>query len=213
MTNSKTATLTAPLWARLANADRCELEQAHIRVLSAAGIATYAAVYVMTTHRSPADAGLLPFVSSYLAAAIVIVLAIWALPAKSVTRRILGIFADVSAATWGIWVMGEGGAVIVGVYLFFILGNGFRYGRLYLHVTQALSIVGFAVVILSGSWWKEHMSAAVGFFYILLVIPFYVGVLAERMKAALLDAQQALEECRRGQVGGASEQSSEASGG
>jgi hypothetical protein len=43
-----------------------------------------------------------------------------------------------------------------------------------------LSITGFAFVIFGGSWWSEHKAASVGFLYILMLIPLYVGVLAQR---------------------------------
>ena len=205
------AALSRPVRARLAKMDKAELEQAYLRVLIVAAIVVYVACFAMATHSI--GAGTLLFVLAYFAAALVIVLTIWAWPVKSTSRQILGIVVDVGALTWGLWALGEGGAVVVGAYLFFTLGNGFRYGRLHLHITQSLSVLGFAFVILSVAWWREHMAVAVGFFYILMVIPFYVSVLAERMKAALWNAQHALEECRRDQDGGAEERSSEASGG
>ena len=99
---------------------------------------------------------------------------------------------------------------MVCVYLFIILGNGFRYGRGYLHLSQALSIAGLAFAMAKAPWWEEHLVIGVGLLQMLLIIPFYVGVLAERLKAALLNTQLELDECR-GRVGGG--QSRKASGG
>ena len=114
-------------------------------------------------------------------------------------------------ATCGLWALGEGGVVIVCFYLFIILGNGFRYGRAYLHIAQALSIAGLAFAMAQAPWWKDHLVIGFGLLQMLLIIPFYVGVLAERLKAALWNAQHALEECRRNQDGSASGHSSKSS--
>ena len=88
-------------------------------------------------------------------------------------------------------VMGEGGAVVVGVYLFITFGNGFRFGRLYLHVCQALSLIGFSVVLIYSDFWSHHIAVGVGFLVAMIVLPFYVGVLAERITEAKRRADEA----------------------
>ena len=197
------------LMQRFSGAGKLEFEQAAIRLVLAGMIAAYVAWY--TTRQSSSNGAVaFALASAYLAAAIVIFLTIWAWPGPSVIRRVLVIVVDVTVATCCLWALGEGGVVIVGLYLFIILGNGFRYGRKYLYITQALSIAGFAFVIFAGSWWSQHTVIAMGLLYILIIIPFYVGALAERMR---LNAQRELEDCRRTHGGGGSEQSSEVPGG
>ena len=44
----------------------------------------------------------------------------------SVARRYLGMIADNAVTTYCLMNMGEGGAVVIGVYLFISFGNGFR---------------------------------------------------------------------------------------
>ena len=51
----------------------------------------------------------------------------------AVRRRFLGMVVDNAVTTYCLIRLGEGGAVIIGVYLFITFGNGFRYGRIYLH--------------------------------------------------------------------------------
>ncbi len=96
-------------------------------------------------------------------------------------RRLLGIVVDVGTLTCALWALGEAGVVIVGLYLFVILGAGFRYGRNYMHFTQALSLAGFALVLFESPWWSAHAVVGVGMVVILIIIPFYVGALAQRM--------------------------------
>ena len=87
---------------------------------------------------------------------------------------------------------GEAGATIIGVYLFITFGNGFRYGRTYLHASQALSILGFGLVVaLSDYWHTPHFTCLSGSFLRLLALPFYVGVLAQRIEEARKKANEA----------------------
>jgi len=41
------------------------------------------------------------------------------------------------------FLAGEAGVAMIGVYLFITLGNGFRYGRAYLFACQALCLFGY----------------------------------------------------------------------
>ena len=108
-----------------------------------------------------------------------------------VVRRIIGMIADNAADSYFMFVVGEGGAIVFGVYLFVTFGNGFRYGRKYLHVSQALSLVGFGVVLLVSPFWSQHPWIGAGMMLAMLVLPFYVGVLAQRITEAKLRADEA----------------------
>ena len=109
----------------------------------------------------------------------------------TVARRFLGIVADNAANTYFMLVMGEDGAYVVGVYLFITFGNGFRFGRLYLRVCQALSLIGFSIVLYFSPFWSQHPEVGLGIFVAMIVLPFYVGVLAERIKDARKRADEA----------------------
>ena len=61
-------------------------------------------------------------------------------PHVSEKRRYTGIFADNAGNTYFMAVSGELGAAVFAVYLFVTFGNGFRYGRRHLFVSQALSL-------------------------------------------------------------------------
>src|SRR6266508_6562302 len=87
--------------------------------------------------------------------------------------------------------MGERGAFVLFVYLFITFGNGFRFGRLYLHACQLMGIVGFALVLLLSPFWSQHRSIGVAFLISLFVLPFYVGFLAERIKRERKRADEA----------------------
>ena len=112
-------------------------------------------------------------------------------PRLTIARRFLGIIADNAVNTYFMLVVGELGAVVVGVYLFVTFGNGFRFGRLYLHVSQTLSLIGFAIVLYFSPFWSHHIPVGIGFLVAMVVLPLYVGKLAERIKEAKKRADEA----------------------
>jgi two-component system sensor histidine kinase RpfC len=109
----------------------------------------------------------------------------------SIPRRYVAMVTDNAVTTYCLTQMGEGGAVVIGVYLFITFGNGFRYGRRYLYACQALAVVGFASVLAFSEFWSQHLAIGVGFLIGLAVLPVYVGVLAERIKEAKRRADEA----------------------
>jgi len=111
--------------------------------------------------------------------------------AKSIPRRFLGMLADNAATTYCLIQMDEGGAFVLGVYLFVTFGNGFRFGRLYLHVCQLMAVVGFGLVLLLSPFWSKHLMVGMGFMMAIMVLPFYVGVLTQRITEAKRRADEA----------------------
>ena len=76
-------------------------------------------------------------------------------------------------ASYALIVMGEAGAFILCLYLFVTLGNGFRYGRKYLYVSQAFSMLGFGAVLVLSPFWSQHIGIGIGFMFALFVVPMY----------------------------------------
>jgi two-component system sensor histidine kinase RpfC len=103
--------------------------------------------------------------------------------------------ADAGAATFCMFLVGESGVVMIGVYLFIIFGNGFRYGRAYLFVCQALCLVGYSAALLFAPYWRGHSVAGWGLMVTLVVIPFYVSALLKRTRESHARTEQALKEC------------------
>jgi two-component system, sensor histidine kinase RpfC len=97
-------------------------------------------------------------------------------------KRVASI-ALVIAVTPALFVLGESGAVFVGLYIFLALMNGYRFGRGYLVLSQALGVVGFLFVVIKGVWWPEHMTIAVGWLIAMIVIPLYVSLMQRRGSA------------------------------
>jgi two-component system, sensor histidine kinase RpfC len=182
-------------WAQMiATAPRAELEQALLRVLIPA-LATIwlLAEWAIRGELSSGELHGLWFAVGFLLFATALTANVLGSDNDHLVapRRFIGIVADNLANTYFMLVMGEGGAVVMGVYLFVTFGNGFRFGRLYLHVSQGLALIGFSTVLVISDFWSHHLAVGVGILVAMIVLPFYVGVLAQRITEARRRADEA----------------------
>lgn len=180
-------------WRELvATSDRREFEQASIRVVIAAIVMVYLFWYALRDGKiTPNETVVLQVAVLFFVFSLTLTLRVLMTARPSVPRRYLAMVVDNAVTTFCLMQMGEGGAVIIGVYLFISFGNGFRYGRRYLHICQALGVMGFASVLVVSDFWSHHVAIGAGFLIGLLILPLYVGVLAERIEKAKKRADEA----------------------
>jgi len=124
-----------------------------------------------------------------LAVALFVGICVW--PAPSVPRRITGMLADAGTATFVMFLTGEYGVSMIGVYLFITLGNGFRYRLKYLFACQALCLAGFLAVLLFAPYWAIHRVAGWCLMIALVVLPLYVSSLLKKLHEAKAQAEEA----------------------
>jgi two-component system sensor histidine kinase RpfC len=173
-----------------------ELDQAWVRLTVAIVVLLFAIFELRgLDHAMQTAPRALWFMVGFILFAATIVLWILSVPRPSPLRRMLGIVADNAAVTYAMLAMGDSGAVFFGVYLFVAFGNAFRYGRAYVYLSQLLALVGFGLVLSVSDSWQKHLSVGMGLLIMLLILPLYVGLLADRMRAVHLRTEQALKEC------------------
>ena len=180
------------LTAMLARAQRPELEQSLLRVAIGGLVLIY---LIFNGYRdgkiTDEEATVLWVATGFFMFSIALTAQILTSHSVSVARRFLGMIADNGVTSYCLIQTGEPGAVIIGVYLFITFGNGFRYGRAYLHVCQVMSLVGFTLVVAMSDFWHNEVSLSIGIAISIIVLPFYVGVLAERITEAKQRADEA----------------------
>ena len=86
----------------------------------------------------------------YYVAASAIAAAIVLHPVSSPSRRIAGILLDLVMLSIMMYVVGQEAMFLFAIYLWVILGNGFRYGLKYLYISQIVGLVGFSIAITWG---------------------------------------------------------------
>ncbi|HET9032760.1 MAG TPA: ATP-binding protein [Dokdonella sp.] len=87
-------------------------------------------------------------------------------------------------------VTNEFGTLIVGFYLFTILGFGFRTGRPLMHLCQLTSIAGFVLVFLSVPYWQVHPTLFVAMLLPLVAVPMYAGKLILTLRESRQHAER-----------------------
>ena len=181
------------LRARLHKRADSEHEQAVLRVV----IVTIVLVWMALAYEPAKDdaahhgALLLAGLAADLTFAVLLFAAICIWPASNVHRRLIGSLADNATATFVMFMTTQAGFSMLGVYLFVAFGNGFRYGRKYLFISQALALCGFASVLVFADYWRGLQTAGWSLFVALVVLPLYVSTLLRRIHEAQRKAEEA----------------------
>lgn len=180
------------LRARLSQRQDSEHEQAIIRLVLIAIITPYLYLSFNGDGRiDPVEARALWICVLVVAFSVSALTAIVIRPGRSPVRRFLGIFADLGASAYGLYLSGEAGSPLYVILLWVTFGNGFRYGRLYLFTAAAVSTVAFAIVLLTSEYWRRHPTLGFGLLTGLIVLPGYVSSLLKKLTKAINRAEEA----------------------
>jgi two-component system sensor histidine kinase RpfC len=177
---------------RLAEREDSEHNQALLRLLIGAIVCSY--LLMLRADASAPEvisAPLLWAVFGFLAGAVLLFAAILVSPRPSPARRVTGMLLDMSATSVGMALSGESGVPLLAIYLWVIVGNGFRYGTRYLLLSTAVAIIGFIGVALYSPYWHTHVFFAVSFVFILVFIPGYVAALLNKLQVAMRRSEEA----------------------
>jgi len=112
-------------------------------------------------------------------------------PKYAIAHRVSSICIDIGVFSYGLHVTGPLSAPWYGVYLWVILGNGFRYGEKYLYLSTAASLFGFTYVVKFTPYWSTDIGLATGLMITLILIPAYSAVLIRRLNEAKQRANEA----------------------
>jgi two-component system sensor histidine kinase RpfC len=112
-------------------------------------------------------------------------------PNASVTRRLFGMFVDTTYISYILYAGGHVGAPLFFVYYWIIVGNGFRWGLMYLYAAMFISLVEFGAVYTFSDYWSSRTDIATGIFLGLIVVPVFVSRLITRLNDALDRAERA----------------------
>ena len=111
--------------------------------------------------------------------------------APNFNRQLITMLSDVLATSFAVHLTNDIGGVFIGVYLWLIIGYGFRYGRQLLIATYIASLTGFVIASLNSPYWQSHMTGFYGLLFTLVSIPMYALALLNRLKEATYKAEAA----------------------
>ncbi|MBI3902728.1 MAG: response regulator [Nitrosomonadales bacterium] len=167
-----------------------EHEQALLRVVFALVIFAHLS-YIGTNDEGGIDKVVLAFSGAFLVFSLLFAGVVFRHREPSTARQLLAMCADLGAVTFGMLMTEETGTLFYGIYLWVIVGNGLRYGTQSLLRSYALSIAGFAAVVLFNPYWGRHSTLAIALLLTLLLIPLYIFKLVQRLNQAISNAEEA----------------------
>jgi two-component system sensor histidine kinase RpfC len=180
------------------NSTATEFEQSMLRIAGVSLFSLYA-LYLAHTGKLP-DKNinlLMSYGAFYLPASFFVCVFIAKDIFSSKVRQHSGIILDIVSITICLIYFSEYGMPLFVVYLWVIIGNGFRYGFRKLIFSTFLSMLGFGIVVGLAPYWKSDMLVVVMGYMLLSIIPFYVGILLKRLQKEKERAEMAsLEKSR-----------------
>ena len=112
-------------------------------------------------------------------------------PAINIPRRIIALCLDMGFLSLELHVGGEITSALAPIYLWVVLGNGFRFGVAWLRGAMAIAVTGFIGVWATTPFWYQQPHLSGGFLLGLVAIPAYAGTLIRKLNAAKQQAEQA----------------------
>jgi signal transduction histidine kinase len=182
-------------------ADAPELGQAKLRVAMAAGfIAYFVVAFLFDGMLSERERIALATAGGIFAVDLAHLSAVVMAPGVNPLRRCLGALIDAVSTTTMMILAGGTGAILAGFLIWVPIGNGFRFGRWYLHFSQALSLAGLAAVLVLSDFWNQRLTVGAAFAVALLAVPWYVSLLIAGLHAANRRLQEARAEAEAANV-------------
>ncbi len=193
----KCADFISSISLRLKDREDSEHEQAIVRVIIILSFTAYILVASLANQEKEDNQILLIFSTFTVLISLGIFFAIIIRPNKSVLRRVVSLLADIVMLSLCLVIFGENGAPWWPVYLWVILGFGFRYGEKYLYLASAFAFVCFGAIILTNEYWLTHTALGIGLLISLVALPAYVSTLLRKLTETmkrLTDAQKTADE-------------------
>ncbi len=136
---------------------------------NALGFGTAILIYLLAATGN--DPSILAVPPAYLAINVAVLGHILRYPGICRPRRIFSIFSDLAALFCVMHIGGETTAVLFPLYVWVILGNGFRFGLAFLALATAVGLVSFGAVAATTPFWSQHGALTAGLFGGMLLVP------------------------------------------
>ena len=146
--------------------------------------------YMIAVH-APALQLELTYVAFYLLFSTALLLHIRRTPHPVMSRAAIALFADFGMLSLQMHAGGATTSVLYPVYLWVILGNGFRFGLRFLFAAMVVALAGFGIVCRTTPFWLHEHYLWLGLMVGLIIVPGYGATLIAKLSAARREAEAA----------------------
>ena len=113
-------------------------------------------------------------------------------PDKLLVRRMYSIFTDLAFTSVFMYFGEQSSIFLFALYIWIVIGNGFRYGVGYLYTAMLISVFLFFLVIMSSQYWGGvALPFSLGILTSLVIIPLYATKLIGNLRSAMERAETA----------------------
>jgi two-component system, sensor histidine kinase RpfC len=168
-----------------------EPQQALVRLAIAGAVLGYLAVLSALGKAEAVIAPLLAVDVAGILSAWLLLVHLMAEPTPSTTRRVAAMVNDVVLVSVFLHLGGPYAAPWFSIYLWVILGFGFRFGIMPLLSCAILSLIGFTMVYATTAYWQSQGPLAAGVWLALVLLPAYAAVLIRSLTTAKAQAETA----------------------
>ena len=138
-----------------------------------------------------ASSGIFIGLFAHLFGSLAIIISYKVQPNPSNMRRFAGLVTDFGAGYYLFSTFGESVAVLYPIYLWVILGYGFRFGNRWLLISAIMGAGSFGASIVNVPFWQDHKSLTIGLLAGLIVVPAYCSTLITKLSQAKEEAEKA----------------------
>ena len=135
------------------------------------------------THRL-LDLSLLIYMAVYFAVSLMLVFTQPNSQRLLCARRYFALIFDIASISFSFAVAGVFAAPAFLLYLWLVVGYGFRYGIVFLRLAAGLSLFGFGIAACMSPHWSEQLYMIVSFAATLFIIPIYIELLLRKLLRA-----------------------------
>jgi two-component system sensor histidine kinase RpfC len=172
--------------------NKLEIEQSILRIIVLCFLASYT-LSLAFLGKLPGETGYWAIISalSFLLMGFLMFFVVALELLNAPFRRTIGMFLDITMSTIGIHLLSEYGVPLFALYLWISIGNGFRFGVVYLLICTILSIIGFSIVTYFNPHWAGQSAFIWMGFLLLTIVPAYFFVLLRRLQFEKMKAEVA----------------------
>ena len=138
---------------------------------------------------STASITLLMSVAWTIALGLLVHLAIY--PERRIARRTVSICMDAFVVSLLIHYGERSAAIFFPVYLWVILGNGFRFGIQFMSLSMVANAASFIIMVLLTPYWRQEWQFSAGLLVALIAIPIYTSSLIRKLRSSMSQARAA----------------------
>lgn len=165
-----------------------EFEQALIRLAIISGVLSFA---LLSDHSEFNKPLIINIALTSLLIGLLLLSSIIYSSKKSVPRRVIGIIVDIGACSIGVFYGGEWAYSFFWVFVFILIGNGFRFGSAYTYFVAALSLLGIGLSWHFSPYWTFSNAMSVGLMVGIMMITIYLGALLNRLQKLVEEVKKA----------------------